>query len=161
MPEGADPPPDYGGYRCPDRCMNHSACTLCGSYQHATDASYCRIADAGGETIGASWPYANLSDDYWEFLAGLSASEKCCLAGEGESKEGTKYTYISIEGSKQQAEFLQFPTRGQPDVDCGRAPDTSVLEYCNIRVPISQKEIMCMKIAKPETPVLILPPGGD
>ena len=126
----------------------------------SSDLSYCRIADAGGETIGASWPYANLSDDYWEFLAGLSASEKCCLAGEGESKEGTKYTYISIEGSKQQAEFLQFPTRGQPDVDCGRAPDTSVLTYCNIRVPISQKEIMCMKIVKPETPVLILP-GGE
>lgn len=152
---------DYSEYKCPDRCMNYTACLLCGSYQHATDASYCRIADAGGDTIGASKAYSEINDDYWEFLAGLSPSEKCCLLGEGEGKEGTKYTYTAMTGSKQQAEFLQYPTRGQEDVDCGRAPDTSVLTYCNIRVPISQKEIMCMKITKPETPVLILPGGLD
>ena len=74
----------------------------------------------------------------------------------GEGQNGSKYTYVTMTGSKQQAEFLQFPTRGEYDIDCGRAPDTSVLTYCNIRIPISQKEIACVKIDRPPTPIVII-----
>ncbi len=139
---------DFYKYRCAYRCMNYNACILCSAAVHLGDASFCRITPTDGDTMGVALPYGKISDDYWEFLAGLSPEEKCCLKSTAEGVDA-KYTYVSMEGTKQQAEFLQFPRRGEYDIDCGRAPDTSVLTYCNIRVPISQKEIACMKIDDP------------
>ncbi|MFA6328605.1 MAG: hypothetical protein WCY41_04110 [Candidatus Micrarchaeia archaeon] len=138
---------DYYLYKCPSTCMNASACTLCNDSSLAGSASFCRISISGGPTRGYSWNFKNISDDYWEFLTGLSPNEKCCLTV-NTSGSDVKYTYVALTGTKQQAEFLQYPTRGEYDIDCGRAPDTSVLTYCNIRVHISQKEIACMKISK-------------
>ena len=152
----ADDQASYWLYKCEPRCLNETACKLCNSIEHFTDSSFCRITQAESSTMGYSWPYKNITDDYWEFLTGLSANEKCCLETTGTSSGGaSKYTYVSMEGSKQQSEFLQFPKRGEFDLDCGRAPDTSVLAYCNLRVPISQKEIACVKIDSPPQPLVI------
>ena len=141
--------------KCEPRCMNYTACKVCSSGYHANDASFCRINAPGSPPTGISLPYANISDIYWEFAAGLSPSEKCCLVSGDEGQNGSKYTYVKMTGTKQQSEFLQYPTRGDFDVDCGRAPDTSVLSYCNIRVPLSQREIACVKIDNPPTPISI------
>jgi len=138
-------------YKCEPRCMNYTACKLCNSQFYDTSASFCRISEPGAPATGYSKPYANISDIYWVFVAGLSPSEKCCLESSSEGQEGSRYTYVTLTGSKQQAEFLQFPRRGEFDIDCGRAPDTSVLSYCNIRIPLSQKEIACMRIDKAGT----------
>jgi hypothetical protein len=119
---------------------------LCSDPAYQDTYSFCRITPNGEKTIGASKMYSEITDDYWEFLAGLSPKEKCCLSTAGAGQEGIKYTYTMMTGSKQQAEFLQYPTRGELNIDCGRVPDTSVLTFCNIRVPISQKEIACMKL---------------
>jgi hypothetical protein len=138
----------YNQYKCEQRCVNYTACKLCTGPENADYASFCRFSEPGGEKAGYVKSYSNITDDYWEFLTGLSASEKCCIDGATqEGMNGTKYTYVGLSGSKQQSVFLQYPTRGGLDIDCGRAPDTSVLEYCNIRVPISQKEIACMRVA--------------
>jgi hypothetical protein len=147
---------NYNRYKCEPRCMNYTACKLCDSVSNIGAASFCRFTDPGGQTSGYSKPYTAISDDYWEFLTGLSPSEKCCLAGKAEAA-GTKYTYVGMSGTKQQSVFLQYPTRGELDLDCGSAPDTSVLQYCNIKVPISQKEIACMRIANPPVQIVINP----
>ncbi|MFA6214602.1 MAG: hypothetical protein WC717_04975 [Candidatus Micrarchaeia archaeon] len=146
---------DYENYRCEYRCVDENACRLCSSPSHDTDASFCRITESGGQTYGYSLPYANFSDVDWEPLTGLSASEKCCLESTDEGREGSEYTYVSLTGTKMQSEFIQYPTRGEQGIDCGRAPDTSVLQYCNIRVPLSQKDIACMQIEKPPTQIII------
>jgi hypothetical protein len=144
MPSGSQ---EYHKYRCDSRCMNATACELCS--ENTGDTSFCRITPNGEETIGAAKLYSEITDDYWEFLAGLSPKEKCCLVTSPDGQNGSKYTYTMLTGSKQRAEFLQYPTRGEQNIDCGRTPDTSVLTYCNIRVPISQKEIACMRIENP------------
>ena len=146
---------DYNNYMCEPRCMNYTACMLCSSQPYLASASFCRFTSPGGSTSGYSKPYSEISDDYWEFLAGLSPPEKCCLAGSADGMAGTKYTYVGVSGTKQQSVFLQYPTRGEPNLDCGSAPDTSVLEYCNIKVPISQKEIACMQIDKPPVQIVV------
>jgi len=144
MPAGRT---DYGLFRCADRCLNATACKLCSDPAHLSDSSFCRITPVGGTTFGESMCYRKITDDYWEFLAGLSPSEKCCLQSTAQGRSDTKYTYTLMTGTKQQSEFLQLPGHGEQNIDCGRSPDTSVLTYCNIRVPISQKEIACMRVA--------------
>ena len=158
MPGGAT---NYNLYKCESRCMNYDACKLCNGSANLGYASFCRISEPGGATAGYSWNYSDITDNYWEFLTGLSPSEKCCLAGTDDGAAGTKYTYVGLSGSKQQSVFLQYPSRGEYDIDCGNAPDTSVLEYCNIRVPISQKEIACMRIDKPTVPIKIEQGGAS
>jgi hypothetical protein len=158
MPDGETA---YNQYKCEARCMNYTACKLCTSPANANHASFCRFSDPGGVTTGYSRDYSNITDDYWEFLTGLSPSEKCCLENTAQGASGTKYTYVGVSGSKQQSVFLQYPSRGEFDLDCGRAPDTSVLSYCNIKVPISQKEIACMRIDKPISPIRIEPAALD
>ena len=154
MPTGASGQEFH--YKCEPRCMNYTACKICNSSTFQGDASFCRITQPGANTFGYSWNYSNMSDTYWEFLAGLSPSEKCCLqSNSSEGQEGSKYTYVKLTGSKQQSEFLQFPRRGEYDIDCGRSPDTSVLSYCGIRIPISQKEIACMRINRPAVPIIV------
>jgi len=157
----AEPIIPYNMYKCEPRCMNYTACKLCTSPLNEDYASFCRFTEPGGLTSGYSRDYFNITDDYWEFLTGLPPSEKCCLANTNEGMAGTKYTYVSLTGSKQQSVFLQYPTRGELDIDCGRAPDTSVLEYCNIKVPLSQKEIACMRIDKPAVPIQIVPEDSE
>ena len=144
-----------GEFRCADRCMNATACKLCNEMPESS--SFCRITPVGSTTFGTSKCYSSITDDCWEFLAGLSPSEKCCLQGSAADQSSTKYTYTMMTGTKQQSEFLQFPAHGEQNIDCGRSPDTSVLEYCNIHVPISQKEIACMKIS---TPICRTDPGN-
>ncbi|MCX6770811.1 MAG: hypothetical protein NTX79_02035, partial [Candidatus Micrarchaeota archaeon] len=149
MPSGRS---DTGGFRCADRCMNATACRLCSDPSHSVDSSFCRITPAGGRTFGNSKCYSSITDDNWDYIAGLSPSEKCCLQSNATDTSDAKYTYTLMTGSKQQAEFLQFPAHGEQNIDCGRSPDTSVLTYCNIRVPISQEEIACMKVRDPQCP---------
>jgi len=149
MPQGRS---DTQNFRCADRCMSATACKLCSDPSHSADSSFCRITPVGGSTFGASKCYSKIDDDYWEFLAGLLPSEKCCLQSADSDKSDAKYTYTLMTGTKQQSEFLQFPAHGEQNIDCGRSPDTSVLTYCNIRVPISQKQIACMKINDVQCP---------
>ena len=133
--------------------MSAAACKLCTGPAYASDSSFCRMTPVGGSTYGTSMCYRSISDDNWEFLAGLSPSEKCCLQSTDTDKSDVKYTYTMMTGTKQQSEFLQFPAHGEQNIDCGRSPDTSVLEYCNIRVPISQKQIACMEITDVQCPI--------
>ena len=165
MPGGRS---DTGHFRCTDRCMNATACKLCSDVSNNEYSSFCRITPVGGATFGTSRCYNNITDDYWEFLAGLSPSEKCCLQSSAADQSSAKYTYTIMTGTKQQSEFLQFPGHGEQNIDCGRSPDTSVLTYCNIRVPISQKEIACMRVETPlcetlggNTPPIFIAPALD
>jgi len=148
-------PIPYSQYKCESRCLNETACKLCNSSTYLSSASFCRISTPNSPASGYSLPYNQINDYNWEFLAGLSPQEKCCLQSTGEGLYGTEYTYTTMTGTKQQSEFLQFPKRGEADIDCGRVPDTSVLEFCGVRVPISQKEIACMKINNPVNPINI------
>ena len=142
MPAGD--PFAYQNYKCSERCLNATACTLCNGMPEAV--SFCRISFVDSPARGYAWPYPNITDDYWEFLTGLSSSEKCCLEANTSGAGMVKYTYTSLTGTRQQSEFLQFPARGESGMDCGRAPSTDVLSYCGIKVPISQKSIACMRI---------------
>ena len=139
MPPGHS---DYENYKCPSTCVSAEACLPCSSF---SSQSFCRIEEVGSAPQGVSKPYSEISDTYWEFLAGLPASAKCCLVSQEPNKPLLEYTYVAREGSKQQSEFLQYPTRGESGIDCGRSPDTSVLKYCNVAIPISQKQISCFQ----------------
>ena len=138
-------PAGSGGsnYRCAYRCMNYSACELCS--ENTADASFCRISDADS-TFGISRAYNKFSDNYWEFLAGLPASEKCCLNSSFNGESGAKYTFVSVSSTMRNAKPLQYPSRGATDVICEGAPDTSVLSYCNVLIPLAEKELACMRI---------------
>lgn len=131
-------------YRCPLSCVRNDSCDLCS--ESAGLNSFCVIKPTEEPAIGAIKPYAEISDEYWEFLAGLPAEEKCCLELESGTGAAQKYTYVSYKGGKERSEFLQYPSRGEEGIDCGRVPDTSVLTYCNVRIPISQKEISCVQV---------------
>jgi len=140
MPDGAGSSSDY---RCAYRCMDYAACELCS--ENKVDASFCRISDADS-TIGSSRAYSSINDNYWEYLAGLPASEKCCLNSTFNGESGAKYTYIGVSSTMRNAKPIQYPSRGETDVVCEGAPDTSVLSYCNVRIPLAEKEIACMRI---------------
>lgn len=139
---------DYDKFRCPSNCVNSSACTLCTSFP-TTVQSYCRIEQVGEQVQVAYRNYTELDDATagtdWEFLAGLPAKDKCCVIKNATESIPTMYTYVSKKGTKQRSEFLQYPTRGEEGLDCGRTPDTSVLSYCGITIPVSQKDITCFR----------------
>ncbi len=132
----------YNKYKCPATCVDSTKCTPCS--QLSSYKSFC-IIDEDGKITGESKLYTEISDEYWEFLAGLPAKDKCCLVSTA-TQNPQEYTYVSRTSTKTQSEVLQYPTRGELGIDCGRLPDTSILEYCNIQIPISQKEIVCTKV---------------
>jgi hypothetical protein len=141
LPDGAS---DYHKYFCPHTCLNSAECESCAD---SPEASFCRIERTGRQPTGETKNLAALDDLYWEFIAGLPKEEKCCLVQENaESGDEAKYTYVERTGSKQRSEFLQFPTRGEQGIDCGRVPDTSVLKYCGITIPISQLQVDCNRV---------------
>lgn len=144
-PSTQPPYDEYWLYRCPSMCLNQSACTLCGM-DTLSRSSFCKIDMSDGTSIYDTKPYTGISDLYWEFVAGLPARDKCCLESEKPEEAGKIYTYTSIYGSKQQSEFLQYPRRGEIGIDCGRVPDTSLLQYCGITIPISQKQFKCSRV---------------
>jgi len=133
---------DYNSYRCPSTCVSLEKCVQCADI---TAKSFCRIEESGSPPVGAAKDYGEINDDYWQWLAGLPADSKCCLQSQ-ENNRTLIYTYISRSGSKQRSEFLQYPGRGELEMDCGNTPDTSVLEYCNIRIPLEEKQYICKKI---------------
>jgi hypothetical protein len=134
---------EYDKFRCPRTCVDENKCVQCGDI--STQTSFCKI-DNSGEIFFANRTYGTLDDDYWEFLAGLPAQDKCCLERVTPGGETQEYTYDMRSGNKQRSEFLQYPTRGEAGIDCGRVPDTSFLKYCNIRIPISSREAVCWKV---------------
>jgi hypothetical protein len=129
-----------GRYRCPSTCLDASACELCAD---STERSFCKIERTGEKPLGASRALNSITDLYWEFIAGLPAVDKCCLTQNVSDNSNVLYTYVERAGSKQQSEFLQYPTRGEAGIDCGRVPDTDVLKYCGISIPISQLQVDC------------------
>jgi hypothetical protein len=141
---------EYGSYKCAPRCVS-GACKSCNSTALSTSSSFCVITETDGLPKGYTWPFSKLSDEYWEFLTGLPPKDKCCLQTTSGPLNGTYYTYGSQTGAKSRSEFLQFPRRGEEGQDCGRAPDTSILTYCGIRVPVSQKKITCAKVTTAST----------
>ncbi|VVB99926.1 Uncharacterised protein [uncultured archaeon] len=143
MPAGET---DRSKFYCPRTCVRKDACI--GNQCSASAASsFCLVTDTGASPHGETRLYSAIDDANWYFLAGLPPADKCCLAETNPNNPGavTYYTYESRSGSKQVSQFLQFPRRGEVGIDCGRTLDTSVLTYCNIRIPISQMEVMCYK----------------
>jgi hypothetical protein len=145
MPAGET---DYAAYRCPSNCVDADKCEICTSFPESTQ-SYCRIEQVGEPVQVAYINYSELDDATastdWEFIAGLPLKDKCCVIKNASDSISTMYTYVSRKGTKQRSEFIQYPTRGETGLDCGRTPDTSVLSYCGITIPISQKDIMCFR----------------
>ncbi len=142
---------NYSYYRCPALCANTTACTLCSEEPApATGLTnlFCRVETSGGSTIQATKDYTQLSDDYWDILSALPNQDKCCLnTTDTRTGETIKYTYVKREGVKQQNEFLQFPRRGDLGIDCGRVPNTDILTYCNVKVPITNNHLFCSKVS--------------
>lgn len=136
---------NYDEYRCPGTCVYSEACQLCNSSTFSGASSFCRMEQVGEPPVGYTKPYSDISDTYWEFVAGLPAKNKCCLLKEIPDQPPLEYTYVKRTGQKSRSEFLQYPTRGEPNIDCGRTPDTSILKYCNIPIPIEQKDITCYR----------------
>lgn len=132
-------------YYCPPTCVNYDVCQPCEDI--TTQSSFCQI-ETPTSTYREIKPYPDLSDTYWEFLAGLPPKDKCCLSQTVDEETG-KYTYASKDASSQRSEFLQFPRRGEEGIDCGRMPDTSILKYCNIEIPMSSRQMACWKIPNP------------
>jgi hypothetical protein len=140
LPAGAP----AASYKCPFTCMNVNNCEPCAD---TSEKSFCKIDRTWEPTIGKSMELFNITDLYWEFLAGLPAKDKCCLVKEqGASQPDLLYTYVERNGVKSQSEFLQYPTRGETGIDCGRVPNTDVLKYCGISIPISQLQVDCSRI---------------
>ena len=139
MPNGRT---NYSKYKCPAGCANATACQPCST---ASGQSTCRIEQIGQPMMVQAKPIWNLTSDYWEFIAGLPKSQKCCLNASGGDAPPFEYTYGEILSTKSRSEFLQYPGRGEESIDCGRTPDTSVLKYCGVTIPISQMKFTCFK----------------
>ncbi|MCX8195224.1 MAG: hypothetical protein N3G22_03930 [Candidatus Micrarchaeota archaeon] len=139
---------NYSKYFCPDTCVNYTACKLCPSF--GNKKSVCRIEQVGEAPFLAERKYSELNetsfDDDWAFVAGLPAKDKCCVEKQEPERPVQKYTYAIMNSQKQRSEFLQFPRRGEEGIDCGRTPDTSVLVYCGVRIPLSQQKISCFGV---------------
>ncbi|MEM2137786.1 MAG: hypothetical protein QW568_01745 [Candidatus Anstonellaceae archaeon] len=146
MPPGET---NYSAYRCPSNCVDADVCKICATDFPSNTQSYCRIEQVGEPVQVAYRNYSELDDATastdWEFIAGLPLKDKCCVIKNASDTIPTMYTYVSRKGTKQRSEFIQYPTRGETGLDCGRTPDTSVLSYCGITIPISQKDIMCFR----------------
>jgi hypothetical protein len=89
--------------------------------------------------------YSGINDQYWDILSALPAKDKCCIEKTVDNTT-IKYTFVKKQSSTQRSEFLQFPRRGEEGLDCGRTPDTSFLKYCDIEVPIDEKQIACWRV---------------
>lgn len=140
-PAGVNWNTDYWNYYCPQTCVNYSACDPC---SQSTESAFCRIESPDNlwKTIK---PYSSLTDAYWDIISALPAKDKCCL--EKQSDDATlRYTFLKRTSSTQRSEFLQFPRRGETGIDCGRTPDTSFLKYCDIEIPVAEKDIACWKV---------------
>lgn len=141
MPAGET---DYGGYRCSYTCVNITNCRLCSS--DSTSKSFCYIEPNDESPVAVTKPYSEINDKYWEWVAGLPAKDKCCIEKALPDQPVQTYTYVARSGGIQKNEFLQYPARGELGIDCGRVPDTSVLEYCGIKIPIATKTFACWRV---------------
>jgi len=141
---------NYSKYYCPPTCVNATACKACNSSDFSGKRSFCRIEQVGEPPFVANRSYSELTastiDSDWAFVAGLPAKDKCCVEKKVEDQPSLEYTYVSHYGSKARSEFLQYPSRGEAGIDCGRTPDTSVLMYCGVKIPISQQKIACTQV---------------
>ncbi|MCX8197213.1 MAG: hypothetical protein N3G80_02770 [Candidatus Micrarchaeota archaeon] len=140
---------NYSYYRCPAMCVNATACKKCKDIVPPTAGSnlFCRIETSDNRIFRVLKNYSQLTDDYWDIIAALQNKDKCCLnMSDPQNNEEIKYTYGKIEGVKQRTEFIQYPKRGDIGIDCGRAPDTSVLKYCNVKIPLSNNHLACWKV---------------
>ncbi|MEM4554388.1 MAG: hypothetical protein QXT25_00875 [Candidatus Anstonellaceae archaeon] len=142
---------NYSYYRCPAMCVNFSACTRCSQMpapQPGQSNLFCRIETSMGEIFQALKNYSDISDDYWDILASVPNKDKCCLnTSDARTGSEIRYTYSKIEAIKQRNELIQYPRRGEVGVDCGRVPDTSVLQYCNVKIPITNNHLFCSRIS--------------
>lgn len=139
LPSGA---PNYGAYTCPHLCAT-PACELCSA---STSSAYCRV-DTNDKTYETMKSYADLaSGNYWELLAALPNKDKCCLTELDQKGNQVKYTYTQQQGVKQSNELLQYPRRGDANVDCGRPVSTDVLKYCGVNILNSNIQAFCSKV---------------
>ena len=86
------------------------------------------------------------SGSYWELIAALPNKDKCCLTETDSKGNLVKYTYSQQQGAKQNNELLQYPRRGDPNVDCGRPISTDVLKYCGVNILSSNIQAYCSKV---------------
>jgi hypothetical protein len=141
-------------YRCPDNCITNN-CTSCNDSSVSSLKSYCNVERTGQPQEFAFMSYGNLTDDYWDFLAGLPYNQRCCLnvpvtgSMPGENATNSpmvKYTYSLLSSTKTNPVQDIFPSRGETGIDCGQTPDTSILTYCGVQIPISSETISCNQL---------------
>ena len=137
---------DYGNFFCPAFAVDYDKCTPCSAL--AGKQAYCRIEHSDGTIEEKMADYSSLTDADWNTIAALPNKDKCCLVEPSQSGGlPTKYTYTQRAGVKQRNELLQFPRRGEPEVDCGRPPTTDFLQYCGIDVKSSDSHSYCNAIS--------------
>ena len=136
---------DYGSYLCPAFSVDYDQCRPCDGL--AGKQAYCRIEHNEGTIEEKIVNYQDLTDLDWNILAALPNKDKCCLSAiDPSSGAQEKYTYTQRAGVIQKNELLQFPRRGDPEIDCGRPPTTDFLQYCNIPVLSSNSHSYCSAI---------------
>ena len=146
---------NYWEYFCPPTCSNFNSCTPCSdTTAYNTAQAVCRVESSNGDVTRVARYYNAVAGDLtnpglgerdWDIIAALPNQDKCCIEKK-EDETTLRYTFLQRKSAKQRSEFLQFPTRGELDLDCGRTPDTSVLKYCNVEIPLDEKDIYCRKV---------------
>lgn len=136
---------DYGNFMCPAFSVDYDLCAPCSGL--AGKQAYCRIEQSDGTVEERIVDYAGITDLDWSVLASLPNKDKCCLSAiDPASGAEERYTYTERAGVIQKNELLQFPRRGNPEIDCGRPPTTEFLQYCNIPVLSTNSHSYCNAI---------------
>ena len=135
-------------YRCADETViddivGNQRCELCNASTQG-DEYTCTFRYANGTTEIRPGNMTDLSSDvYLDIIAGISKPQKCCLAGEGDSR----YTYIKKAVQSPINKPIAFSKLGDQQADCGFDVDISAIgelqQFCGIDIPLKDYDVTC------------------